>query len=154
MRARIKDLSTETLTDKEKMSQGKLLLAAIAQCDEKYTEALVLLEENLVLLEKWWGKSDPHVIETLVRMATVVEILGTSDPSMSAKQRRESILTARNRARALLERALSIIRHMDGKDDGVDVSIEQKKKYPSESEILDQIKLIDYKRSRVLKQRY
>jgi hypothetical protein len=133
---RIENLTDKTIQEQEKMSHSKLLLAAIAQCNEEYDRSMELLKEHLALVEKWWGNSDLRVATTLSRMATLGELVVSSNTKLDPKEKRVALRKARELARVRLERALNIVCKI-----GDTTS-------PSEEDILNQISLVEFKGGR------
>ena len=134
---KLNDRITKEKTSKEEINRSKLLLAAIAQCNEQYEDAMKLLQEHLERAEEWFGKSDPRIATILVRIATVSELVVSSNLEISPKEKREALSKTRQRALILLERALNIVRK--NPKDVVDLS---------EQDILGQMKMTEFKLKR------
>lgn len=135
---RIENLAMKKdMASKEDITRSKLLLAAIAQCNEQYEDAIKLLKDHLDCVEEWFGKSDPRVATVLVRIATVSELVVSSNVDISSKDKRLALIKTRQRALILLERALNIIRKT--KDVSSDLT---------EEDITSQMKMTEFKLKR------
>ena len=134
---KLNDRIAKEKTSKEEISRSKLLLAAIAQCNEQYEDAMKLLQDHLERAEEWFGKSDPRVATILVRIATVSELVVSSNVELSPKEKRLALSKTRQRALILLERALNIVRKKS--KDVLDLS---------EEDILGQMKMTEFKLKR------
>ena len=71
------------------------MLAAIAQCNEQYEDAMKLLQDHLERAEEWFGKSDPRVATILVRIATVSELVVSSNVELNPKEKRLALSKTR-----------------------------------------------------------